>query len=85
LSFKDSDAIFDLNEPKPGLVERFAEFSQALGCVRYSALNAIQQEPVDLSAACEPKVATPSETTASAVANADGNGQPVTTAVVATV
>lgn len=76
---------FDLNEPKPGSVERFAEFSQALGCVRYSALNAVQQEPVDLSAASEPKVVTPAETTAPAVANADGNGKPVTTEVVATV
>ena len=42
---------FDLAEPKPGLVERFAEFSSALGFVRYSARNAVQQESIDLSQA----------------------------------
>lgn len=46
---------YDLSEPKPGAVERFSEFSQALGRVRYSALNAVQQEPVDLSAAIPQK------------------------------
>lgn len=40
---------YDLTEPKPGAVERFSVFSQALGCVRYSALNAVQHEAVDLS------------------------------------
>lgn len=40
---------FDLNEPKPGLVERFAEFAAALGVVKYSARNIVQQEAIDLS------------------------------------
>ena len=39
----------DLTEPKPGLVEDFPAFAQGLGDVRYSAVNAIQQEVVDLN------------------------------------
>ncbi|MHC2065895.1 AAA family ATPase [Bremerella sp. T1] len=70
---------FDLNEPKPGAVERFAEFSQALGCVRYSALNAVQQETVDLSAATEPKQAAVVESSAPAQIITDGKGQPIST------
>jgi hypothetical protein len=45
---------FDLGEPKPGLVERFPEFLTALGIVKYSARNTVQQDAIDLSAAVAP-------------------------------
>jgi len=65
---------FDLNEPKPGYVESFARFSQELGRVRYSALNAVQQETVDLS---QQQSDTPATETVSNPKAADQvNGQP---------
>ncbi len=68
---------FDLNEPKPGFVERFPEFYSALGFVRYSALNAVQQEPVDLSAKADQKQldSTAVERVADATTIVEDNGE----------
>ena len=65
---------YDLNEPKPGTVERFSEFSQALGCVRYSALNAVQLETIDLAATTEAKMFADAEVTVPTDRSTDGNG-----------
>jgi len=58
----------DLTEPKPGAVEDFAAFAQGLGDVRYSAVNAVQQEVVDLSA---PKQPVPAQTDTDATAETE--------------
>ncbi len=47
---------FDLTEPKPGVVEKFPEFSTALGQVRYSARNAVQEEVIDLTSGRETNI-----------------------------
>ncbi len=67
---------YDLTEPKPGVVEKFSEFSNALGCVRYSARNAVQQEAIDLTSAGELKPDAPTDVSPSNVASL----QPVGTA-----
>lgn len=68
---------YDLSEPKPGLVERFVDFSHAVGCVRYAALNAVQEEPVDLSMSNqqEPIAAITAENLAPVPTTANDNGQ----------
>ena len=44
----------DLREPTPGMVENFAAFAENLGKVRYSAVNAVQQELLDLTTPLQP-------------------------------
>jgi hypothetical protein len=43
----------DLTEPKPGMVEDLPKFTDGLQRVRYSAVNAVQEEIVDLTAAAQ--------------------------------
>jgi predicted ATPase len=61
----------DLTEPKPGVVEDFAAFAQGLGDVRYSAVNAVQQEVVELTA---PTQSAPPQTDADETAEAEESG-----------
>lgn len=65
---------YDLTEPKPGVVEKFVEFSNALGCVRYSARNAVQHEAIDLTSAGEKTSDAVAEINSSTV---DANLQPI--------
>lgn len=44
----------DLTEPKPGMVEEFVKFSIALQAVRYSAVNAVQEETTEPKALPKP-------------------------------
>jgi predicted ATPase len=40
----------DLAEPKPGIIENLATFAEGLRRVRYSAINAVQVQPIDVLA-----------------------------------
>jgi hypothetical protein len=43
----------DLTEPKAGLVENLTEFAHGLLCLRYSAVNAVQEQTVEVPADVE--------------------------------
>jgi hypothetical protein len=47
----------DLTEPKEGIVEDLAGFAAGLSRIRYSAINAVQEEPLDLSSVVSPLTA----------------------------
>jgi len=49
----------DLTEPKAGIVENFPKFNDGLRRVRYSAVNAVQQETVNLTAPAQPLSTSP--------------------------
>jgi energy-coupling factor transporter ATP-binding protein EcfA2 len=53
----------DLTEPKPGMVEELPKFTDGLRRVRYSAVNAVQQEAVEVATHASPQ--TPPSTDAS--------------------
>ena len=46
----------DLTEPKPGMVEDLQKFTDGLRRVRYSAVNAVQQEAVEVAAPPTPQL-----------------------------
>jgi hypothetical protein len=49
----------DLTEPKPGMVENLLAFADGLRSVRYAAVNAVQEEVVDLTAPAEQHTPSP--------------------------
>ena len=62
----------DLTEPKEGMVEDLPGFAAGLSQIRYSAINAVQEEPLDLSSVSSPSGAPAAEAIPAKVEATDG-------------